>query len=229
MGPLAPSATTSRVTSEVRTLLLPSNPSPIAALTRHTVHTPLKPHVCEICKKPFKRPQDLKKHEKIHTEEHHAQHKHSKAITVSDPSYSSRVHGEPDKPRSLAPPSNHHVSVARAKSSSLPLSDSSSGTYNVGHTLDTWGSQWHAPGPDFGVLPTPSPELDYSPEAAAAHNRSQMYRIQQQLPTWEVLTDEFPHRSIPVSGSKRSYDYTVDEFFADVKKRRVNPAYDPRT
>ena len=43
------------------------------------VHTPLKPHRCVICKKSFKRPQDLKKHEKIHTEEHHALHKHSKA------------------------------------------------------------------------------------------------------------------------------------------------------
>jgi hypothetical protein len=75
------------------------------------VHTPLKPHVCEvsirsirhcstllrhsqICKKSFKRPQDLKKHEKIHTEEHHAQHKHSKAITVADPAYIFRVRGE---------------------------------------------------------------------------------------------------------------------------------------
>ncbi|RCH78212.1 hypothetical protein CU098_000936, partial [Rhizopus stolonifer] len=34
------------------------------------VHLPLKPHACSICKKGFKRPQDLKKHEKIHTEEH---------------------------------------------------------------------------------------------------------------------------------------------------------------
>ena len=48
----------------------------------HAVHTPLKPHLCDICQKSFKRPQDLKKHEKIHTEAHHVQHKHSKAITV---------------------------------------------------------------------------------------------------------------------------------------------------
>lgn len=48
----------------------------------------------KICKKSFKRPQDLKKHEKIHTEEHHQQHKHSKAITVVDPAYVSRVRGD---------------------------------------------------------------------------------------------------------------------------------------
>jgi hypothetical protein len=71
-----------------------------------TVHTPLKPHVCEVCNKSFKRPQDLKKHEKIHTEEHHAQHKHSKAITVSDPEYVQRVRGQP--PHNAAPMSNHH-------------------------------------------------------------------------------------------------------------------------
>ncbi|TBU49317.1 hypothetical protein BD309DRAFT_986623 [Dichomitus squalens] len=179
-------------------------------ITSHLrVHTPLKPHVCDICKKPFKRPQDLKKHEKIHTEEHHAQHKHSKAITVSDPTYSSRVRGEGDKPHSIAPPAGqHHGSAARAKSSSVPLSDSSSGA-------------------DFGVLPTPSPELDYAREVAAAHGRNHMYRVQSQLPTWEVLAEDVQNRSAPVSGSKRSYDYTVDEFFADVKKRRVTPAYDP--
>ncbi|KAF8488524.1 hypothetical protein JB92DRAFT_2757204, partial [Gautieria morchelliformis] len=36
-------------------------------ITSHLrVHTPLKPHVCDVCAKSFKRPQDLKKHEKIH-------------------------------------------------------------------------------------------------------------------------------------------------------------------
>ncbi|CAO3598285.1 unnamed protein product [Absidia cylindrospora] len=40
-------------------------------ITSHLrVHVPLKPHRCAYCKKAFKRPQDLKKHEKIHTEEH---------------------------------------------------------------------------------------------------------------------------------------------------------------
>lgn len=46
------------------------------------VHTPLKPHACTTCNKAFKRPQDLRKHEKIHTEEHHVRHKQSKAITI---------------------------------------------------------------------------------------------------------------------------------------------------
>ncbi|KAI9270554.1 hypothetical protein BDA99DRAFT_502115 [Phascolomyces articulosus] len=42
-------------------------------LTSHLrVHLPLKPHRCPTCKKAFKRPQDLKKHERIHTIEHKA-------------------------------------------------------------------------------------------------------------------------------------------------------------
>lgn len=120
-----PSATISQAISEVRQLshlLLSSGPQPM----RTIVHTPLKPHVCDICKKPFKRPQDLKKHEKIHTEEHHAQHKHSKAITVTDPTYSQRIRGDDKRP--LGPPSSQHqINIARAKSTSAPLSDSSSG------------------------------------------------------------------------------------------------------
>lgn len=39
-------------------------------ITSHLrVHVPLKPHRCGFCKKAFKRPQDLKKHEKTHIEE----------------------------------------------------------------------------------------------------------------------------------------------------------------
>ncbi|PWN26968.1 hypothetical protein BDZ90DRAFT_279907 [Jaminaea rosea] len=40
-------------------------------ITSHIrVHTPLKPHSCGTCGKTFKRPQDLRKHERIHTEDH---------------------------------------------------------------------------------------------------------------------------------------------------------------
>ncbi|THH33446.1 hypothetical protein EUX98_g764 [Antrodiella citrinella] len=190
-------------------------------ITSHLrVHTPLKPHVCEICKKPFKRPQDLKKHEKIHTEEHHAQHKHSKAITVADPAYSSRVRGDPSGSRSLSTqpklksgfePSGH-APTARAKSGSLSLSENSS---------------------DFGILPTPSPDIAHSPihfaVADPTHSSHDLYAVQshQQLPSWEVLRPDGSSGSTSAStGAKRGFDYGVGDFFTDVKKRRVNPAYD---
>ncbi|KAI8646264.1 hypothetical protein BD408DRAFT_410465 [Parasitella parasitica] len=39
-------------------------------ITSHLrVHVPLKPHHCNFCEKSFKRPQDLKKHERIHNDE----------------------------------------------------------------------------------------------------------------------------------------------------------------
>ncbi|KZT74932.1 hypothetical protein DAEQUDRAFT_13910 [Daedalea quercina L-15889] len=193
-------------------------------ITSHLrVHTPLKPHVCVICKKSFKRPQDLKKHEKIHTEEHHAQHKHSKAITVSDPAYASRVRGEPSTDQkkegvlahlvALQGMDKHQVPVARAKSNSLSVSERSSG-------------------PDYGgLLATPSPEIEQAairyPSSDAPSSRTQHYQMHNpQLPTWEVLTvDGAPSRS--TGGAKRTHDeYSVDDFFTDVKKRRVNPSYD---
>lgn len=208
------------------------------------VHTPLKPHVCDVCKKPFKRPQDLKKHEKIHTEEHHAQHKHSKAITVADPAYGSRVRGDSIIDQEKGVPSHFlamhgmdkaHIPVARAKSNSLSVSERSSGDCAF-YALPDLGAE-SITGPGYGgLLHTPSPEIREQvairyPSSDAPSSRTNLYQMQNhhQLPTWEVLTvDGAPSRT--TGGSKRTHDeYSVDDFFTDVKKRRVTPSYDPST
>lgn len=52
--------------------------------------------------------------------------------------------------------------------------------------------------------------------------------LENQVPTW----DAFRHdgQATVTTGAKRSHDYNaVEDFFSDVKKRRVAPSYDPRT
>ncbi|KAG8924315.1 hypothetical protein FRC01_011669 [Tulasnella sp. 417] len=90
-------------------------------ITSHLrVHIPLKPHICEVCDKSFKRPQDLKKHEKIHTEEHHAQHKHSKAVTVNDPGFNARVRGASSQQPNRQTSSGYLSAVAGVSHSRSP-------------------------------------------------------------------------------------------------------------
>ena len=82
----------------------------------------------------------------------------------------------------------------------------------------------------FGALPTPSPEVTHLQvrrrfrSFQGAHN---LFSLKTQLPTWETLRDD---SSTPSTGIKRSHDYAVavEDFFQDVKKRRVSPSYNSR-
>ena len=115
------------------------------------------------------------------------------------------------------------VPVARAKSNSVSLSDVSSGAWvqspcNASFPL--------TPSTDFGLLPTPSPEMQHAPIHYQPAESGEAYRIQ---PPWEALRSDGSAVTTTAAGSKRSYaDYEMQEFFTDVKKRRVAPAYDPR-
>lgn len=65
-------------------------------ITSHIrVHVPLKPFHCSVCPKSFKRPQDLKKHLRIHSEEH-ARRKRG-AEEQSSHQYPAYSHGSPIK------------------------------------------------------------------------------------------------------------------------------------
>jgi hypothetical protein len=79
------------------------------------------------------------------------------------------------------------------------------------------------------VLPTPSPELGH-PSAHAhshqSHSSHDVFLPNHPMPSWDTMRNG--QASVP-TGSKRAHDgYNVDDFFTDMKKRRVAPSYDPR-
>ena len=79
------------------------------------------------------------------------------------------------------------------------------------------------------VLPTPSPELGH-PSAHVhphqSHSSHDVFLPNHPMPSWDTLRNG--PGSVP-TGSKRAHDgYNVDDFFTDMKKRRVAPSYDPR-
>ena len=51
------------------------------------------------------------------------------------------------------------------------------------------------------------------------HSSSHDMFMHNQAQSWDVPQS---------AGSKRGHDYNVEDFFTDMKKRRVNPSYDPR-
>jgi len=75
----------------------------------------------------------------------------------------------------------------------------------------------------YAILPTPSPDLD--PHGHHARHISYDPFLQGHN-SW---TDIKSSQSVPGHvRNKRSLDCSVDDFFSDMKKRKVNPSYDPR-
>ncbi|OCF31155.1 hypothetical protein I316_07122 [Kwoniella heveanensis BCC8398] len=205
-------------------------------ITSHLrVHTPLKPHPCAVCGKTFKRPQDLKKHERIHTQEHHQIHKLSKAATSTDPAFNSRVstgniheHRGIDRPRSPM-----STSLSPSSSSSRSQLNPSS-PYD--HLLAAPGIHGAGPGNDKSVSPSPSALAALhrkQHEELAAYQHREMLILQQlaynQQQTQAYAAQLAAGDGFAKAGMKRSQHETVDGLeglLADMKKRKVEPVYD---
>ena len=196
-------------------------------LTTHPVHTSLKPHPCGVCGKTFKRPQDLKKHERIHTTEHHHLHRLSKAATSDEPSFTERLGGQ-ERRRS----GGNDVFRRSVSGSLSPSSSSGQTSMNPSSPYD----QLAAPVGGHPVQKSGSP----TPSALAALHRKQheelaMYQqremqVLQQVAYQQQQTQAYANHlpDTANAGSKRELDGDdlLAGFFEDVKKRRVNPVYD---
>ncbi|WVR03719.1 hypothetical protein IAU60_000714 [Kwoniella sp. DSM 27419] len=199
-------------------------------ITSHLrVHTPLKPHPCSVCGKTFKRPQDLKKHERIHTQEHHQIHKLSKATTSTDPVFNSRVstgniHGDlhMDRPRSPL------------STSLSPSSSSSRSQLNPSSPYDHLLPGIH--GNNKSVSPSPSALAALhrkQHEELAAYQHREMLILQQlafnQQQTQAYAAQLAAGDGYAKTGMKRGQADAGDGLeglLADMKKRKVEPVYD---
>ncbi|KAG9013477.1 hypothetical protein FRB94_002552 [Tulasnella sp. JGI-2019a] len=169
-------------------------------ITSHLrVHIPLKPHNCDICNKSFKRPQDLKKHEKIHTEEHHAAHKHSKAITVG-------LNSQSPQPAATATARNG----ATRQASDMPL-------LNVDDFIRAGPSR----SPSIAARHWSPPHVDARRSHSSSISEERNARLSQ--PRWEHIEPETRKRGLDVSDGANA---AVDGFFRDMKKRKYAPSYD---
>jgi hypothetical protein len=190
------------------------------------VHTPLKPHPCQVCGKTFKRPQDLKKHERIHTQEHHQLHKLSKAATSTDPAFNSRV----------IPVEGRRSTGLDAPGSpgSLSLSPSSSASNQAPSSpYDLLQPQYAA---HTSVSPTPSAIAALhrkQHEELAAYQQRELVLLQQlalqqqqnQLYASQLAADSLMGKSA-LKRSQSDDNQGFGNFMADMKKRKVAPVYD---
>lgn len=191
-------------------------------ITSHLrVHTPLKPHPCSVCGKTFKRPQDLKKHERIHTQEHHQLHKLSKATTSNDPDFNARYPTARDDRR---------ISIgglAHQRSPAFSLSPSSS------------AHDPHSPNDYLGLPPSAHSFGGPSPLAIAALHRKQHEELaayqQRELIALQQLAYQQQQSSALAAqlqsealgkGAKRGNDDSFDSFLEDMKRRKMDPVYD---
>lgn len=192
-------------------------------ITSHIrVHVPLKPYKCEVCKKNFKRPQDLKKHVKTH----------------ADDSYSPTSRQAPPPPHQIYDPHQYRYSL---ESSSYPSAldyPQQQQQQQAGHA---YGNAVYSNG--YSSYPSQyPPSANYPPYYPQSqphqpqHSQHSQHHSQQPPAPHHHLSQpqsglDFDRkrgydRGDPLEGSerKRGYDATAD-FFDSVKRARIAPIY----
>ncbi|KAK9356485.1 hypothetical protein V1523DRAFT_213827 [Lipomyces doorenjongii] len=180
-------------------------------ITSHLrVHVPLKPHRCDFCSKPFKRPQDLKKHVKTHADD--------SVFLAPDDSSRHRLHPQ------------HSWKSSRENSAStgddhpqysVPLAGLNY-THHTVPTVDS-ASQYHLSHQDTSSMyyPPPLPPPQQQQQQQASYGYSGMHDAQ----TGQFNPPHHPAVSHPdLPRSKRALD-AANDFFEDIKRHKVAPVY----
>ena len=173
-------------------------------ITSHIrVHVPLKPHGCKACGKTFKRPQDLKKHEKTHADS---------SVLLRTPELT------PERWQSL---SNGSSGRGSPRHGSIDHSLYSPRSMASGPTLSSTGSSIEPSQPPAAANSRWTQPYTMNSEDVYQPNTSHSSNV---YPTLASIDTNLGS----LTGSrKRGYNDYANEFFEDAKRSRLVPEYNP--
>ncbi|CAH1755826.1 2794_t:CDS:2 [Entrophospora sp. SA101] len=201
-------------------------------ITSHLrVHVPLKPHICDTCKKAFKRPQDLKKHEKIHTDQHQQQITMNKNLRLNKvlhpptpPLYCSISDSSPTI-SSVSSPGNPPLSPANSGISDLlGFSPNTHPIASDNNTLELSHDYWTL---NHNQLAAANLDLTSNPLNISLNHRHHNNNHSRS----HSINNSYTHHHLSNNDrsrhqkQKRSVDVLLDEFYQDVKRKRLEPQY----